>query len=59
MEQTPMGSFCIPEDLSVTVLWLMSPALAFVNGIIVTADIGFSAFNHLVPYRFTSEEAQR
>lgn len=54
-----MGSFCIPEDLSVTVLWLMSPALAFVNGIIVTADIGFSAFNHLVPYRFTSEEAQR
>ena len=33
-----------PEDLLGTVLWLLSPASAFVTGIVVPVDGGFSAF---------------
>ena len=42
---TPMGRFGTPEDLIGTVLWLMSPASAFVTGIVVPIDGGFSAFS--------------
>ena len=41
---TPMRRFGEPEDLLGTVLWLLSPASAFVNGIVVPVDGGFSAF---------------
>lgn len=41
---TPMGRFGNGEDLLGAVLWLMSPASAFVTGIVVPVDGGFSAF---------------
>ncbi len=41
---TPMGRFGTPEDLLGTVLWLMSPASAFVSGVVVPVDGGFQAF---------------
>ena len=44
VEHTPMGRFGDPEDLLGTVLWLLSPASAFVTGIVVPVDGGFSAF---------------
>ena len=42
---TPMGRFGQPEDLLGAVLWLLSPASAFVTGIVVPVDGGFSAFS--------------
>jgi NAD(P)-dependent dehydrogenase (short-subunit alcohol dehydrogenase family) len=45
VEHTPMGRFGDPEDLLGTVLWLLSPASAFVTGIVVPVDGGFSAFS--------------
>ena len=45
IEHTPMGRFGNPEDLLGTVLWLLSPAAAFVTGIVVPVDGGFSAFS--------------
>jgi NAD(P)-dependent dehydrogenase (short-subunit alcohol dehydrogenase family) len=42
---TPMGRFGTPEDLLGTVLWLMSPASAFVTGVVVPVDGGFQAFS--------------
>ena len=42
---TPMGRFGNPDDLLGTVLWLVSPASAFVTGIVVPVDGGFSAFS--------------
>jgi len=45
ISHTPMGRFGTPEDLLGTVLWLLSPAAAFVTGIIVPVDGGFSAFS--------------
>jgi NAD(P)-dependent dehydrogenase (short-subunit alcohol dehydrogenase family) len=44
IDHTPMGRFGNPEDLLGTVLWLLSPASAFVTGITVPVDGGFSAF---------------
>ena len=41
---TPMGRFGSPEDLLGATLWLLSPASAFVTGIVVPVDGGFSAF---------------
>ena len=41
---TPMGRFGDPQDLIGAVLWLLSPASAFVTGIVVPVDGGFSAF---------------
>jgi NAD(P)-dependent dehydrogenase (short-subunit alcohol dehydrogenase family) len=40
---TPMGRFGEPGDLVGTLLWLASPASAFVTGIVVPVDGGFSA----------------
>jgi NAD(P)-dependent dehydrogenase (short-subunit alcohol dehydrogenase family) len=42
---TPMNRFGNPEDLTGTVIWLLSPASAFVTGIVVPIDGGFSAFS--------------
>src|ERR671926_1508485 len=41
---TPMGRFGEPADLLGTLLWLLSPASAFVTGVVVPVDGGFSAF---------------
>jgi NAD(P)-dependent dehydrogenase (short-subunit alcohol dehydrogenase family) len=42
---TPMARFGAPGDLLGAVLWLLSPASAFVTGIVVPVDGGFSAFS--------------
>jgi NAD(P)-dependent dehydrogenase (short-subunit alcohol dehydrogenase family) len=42
---TPMGRYGKTDDLAGTVLWLCSPASAFVTGITVPVDGGFSAFS--------------
>ena len=45
IDHTPMGRFGDPADLLGTVLWLLSPASAFVTGTVVPIDGGFSAFS--------------
>jgi len=45
LSHTPMGRFGAPQDLLGTVMWLLSPASAFVTGIVVPVDGGFSAFS--------------
>src|SRR5208337_3600539 len=45
INHTPMGRFGQPEDLLGAILWLLSPASAFVTGIVVPVDGGFSAFS--------------
>lgn len=45
IDHTPMGRFGEPADLIGTVLWLASPASAFVTGIVVPVDGGFSAYS--------------
>jgi NAD(P)-dependent dehydrogenase (short-subunit alcohol dehydrogenase family) len=42
---TPMGRLGKPDDLIGAALWLLSPAAAFVTGIVVPVDGGFSAFS--------------
>ena len=44
IDHTPMGRFGEPEDLLGTVMWLLSSASAFVTGIVVPIDGGFSAY---------------
>lgn len=44
INHTPMARFGQPEDLLGTVLWLLSPASAFVTGTVIPVDGGFSAF---------------
>ncbi|MGD1103291.1 MAG: SDR family oxidoreductase [Terriglobia bacterium] len=44
INHTPMARFGVPEDLFGAVLWLLSPASAFVTGIVLPVDGGFSAF---------------
>ncbi len=41
----PMGRFGEPEDLLGTMLWLLSPASAYVTGVVIPVDGGFSAFS--------------
>ena len=45
IDHTPMGRFGTPEDLLGAVLWLLSPAAAFVTGAVIPVDGGFSAFS--------------
>jgi len=45
INHTPMSRFGEPEDLFGAVLWLVSDASAFVTGIIVPIDGGFSAYS--------------
>jgi NAD(P)-dependent dehydrogenase (short-subunit alcohol dehydrogenase family) len=44
VDHTPMARFGQPEDLAGTVLWLLSDGAAFVHGIVVPVDGGFSAY---------------
>jgi NAD(P)-dependent dehydrogenase (short-subunit alcohol dehydrogenase family) len=41
---TPMNRFGTPEDLLGATMWLISPAAAFVTGVVIPVDGGFSAF---------------
>ncbi len=45
LNHTPAGRLGLPEDLLGTLLWLVSPASAFVTGVVVPIDGGFSAFS--------------
>jgi len=45
LDHTPMKRFGAPEDLLGALLWLVSPAAAFVTGIVVPVDGGFSAYS--------------
>jgi len=45
LKHTPMDRCGDPEDLLGTLLWLLSPASAFVTGVVVPVDGGFSAFS--------------
>ena len=45
IDQTPMSRFGVPEDLLGAVLWLLSPASAFVTGIVLPIDGGFAAYS--------------
>jgi NAD(P)-dependent dehydrogenase (short-subunit alcohol dehydrogenase family) len=42
---TPMKRFGVPDDLLGAVIWLASPASAFVTGVVIPVDGGFSAFS--------------
>jgi len=42
---TPMGRYGEPEDLIGTLLWLVSDAAKFVNGVVVPIDGAFSAYS--------------
>jgi NAD(P)-dependent dehydrogenase (short-subunit alcohol dehydrogenase family) len=42
---TPMDRFGTPDELVGATVWLLSPAAAFVTGIVVPVDGGFSAFS--------------
>lgn len=44
LAHTPIGRLGTPDDLPGTLLWLVSPAAAFVTGIVAPVDGGFSAF---------------
>jgi len=45
LAHTPMNRFGIPEDLLGATLWLVSSASAFVTGIVIPIDGGFSSFS--------------
>lgn len=45
IDHTPMERFGVPDDLLGTVMWLLSPASAFVTGVVVPVDGGFAAFS--------------
>jgi NAD(P)-dependent dehydrogenase (short-subunit alcohol dehydrogenase family) len=45
LAHTPMARLGDPEDLIGAVLWLLSPASAFVTGTVVPIDGGFSAYS--------------
>ncbi len=45
IDHTPMNRFGSPSDLTGAVLWLLSPASAFVTGVIIPIDGGFSAYS--------------
>lgn len=45
LDHSPAGRFGTPDDLLGTVLWLVSPAAAFVTGVVVPVDGGFNAYS--------------
>jgi len=45
LSHTPKNRFGTPDDLIGAMMWLVSPASAFVTGIVVPVDGGFSAFS--------------
>lgn len=44
VSHTPAGRLGDPDDLTGALLWLVSPAAAFVTGAVIPVDGGFSAF---------------
>ena len=45
LSHTPMNRFGTPDDLLGATMWLISPASAFVTGVVLPIDGGFSAFS--------------
>ncbi|MBN1942977.1 MAG: SDR family oxidoreductase [Phycisphaerae bacterium] len=45
IDHTPMGRYGDPEELVGTLVWLISDAARFVNGVVVPVDGGFAAFS--------------
>lgn len=45
LAHTPMNRFGTPEDLFGALMWLISPASAFVTGTVIPIDGGFSAYS--------------
>ncbi len=45
MTHTPAGRFGVPQDLLGAVVWLLSPASAFVTGTVLPIDGGFQAYS--------------
>jgi NAD(P)-dependent dehydrogenase (short-subunit alcohol dehydrogenase family) len=45
VDHTPAGRFGEAHELVSTLVWLCGPGAAFVNGIVVPIDGGFSAFS--------------
>ncbi len=45
INHTPAGRLGLPEDLLGTLFWLVSPASAFVSGVVIPIDGGFSSFS--------------
>jgi NAD(P)-dependent dehydrogenase (short-subunit alcohol dehydrogenase family) len=45
LAHTPLARFGKPEDLVGPMLWLLSPLSAFVTGVVIPIDGGFSAFS--------------
>lgn len=45
IDHTPFGRFGEPEELTGTVLWLISDASSFVTGTVIPVDGGFSAYS--------------
>jgi NAD(P)-dependent dehydrogenase (short-subunit alcohol dehydrogenase family) len=45
ISHTPQARFGTPDDLLGALLWLVSPSAAFVTGIVVPVDGGFSAYS--------------
>ena len=45
LTHTPMNRFGTPDDLLGATIWLLSPAAAFVTGVVLPVDGGFSAFS--------------
>ncbi len=45
LDHTPAARFGVPDDLLGTTLWLLSPAAAFVTGVVVPIDGGFNAYS--------------
>jgi NAD(P)-dependent dehydrogenase (short-subunit alcohol dehydrogenase family) len=45
VRHTPAGRFGEPDELVGTLIWLCSPGAAFINGIVVPVDGGFSAYS--------------
>ncbi|GHB38743.1 SDR family oxidoreductase [Mongoliitalea lutea] len=45
INQTPMGRFGEPEDLLSTLYWLLDEGSAFVTGVVIPIDGGYTAFS--------------
>ncbi|MCJ7723664.1 MAG: SDR family oxidoreductase [Anaerolineales bacterium] len=45
IDHTPMRRFGTPDDLLGTVFWMISPASAFITGVVVPVDGGFSVYS--------------
>jgi NAD(P)-dependent dehydrogenase (short-subunit alcohol dehydrogenase family) len=44
LERTPFGRWGLPEEVSGAVVFLSSPAAAFITGVLLSVDGGYSGF---------------